>query len=629
MDWTADIIKREVDYADQFIKNATASLGKRIADYHGSYFGASTAGQNTNIANHSFDFISLMLPRVLHTNPDIDMESARGGAPAEVAVSMRAAAVRWCRDSKFINTFERIMLDAFFCHSVTLITQREMTDTSFLAQLPPEDRKRFYEDDGGVGSMSTTFGGAPSSKPLWPGIRRVPVNMFGFDPACETFDQARFAYHKFLRPLSVLLKDAKDGKGGWDLAVLQTLKTITGVPTIMGDMGNREVPERDDIILCEVWVREHQFSDEHTPDEGFHGTIFTIAMNSVEGDATAQFVRAPRPFYGPREGPYVLGGVYPVPGNPLYLSPLAAVEEQVTDLNALEHSMTSSAKDYKRFTGVAQADYADAKRINKALHGWLVPLQSLDQGKIQEFEIGGITEQQIAQAQYMRDRVERTSGITEAARGNVTGIATASENLIAEEASNTRFDYLTQASERMAQAILHRIGWYLFHDDRIVFPVSPKDFAPVDGMEELEGIEMWFQGGDHDRSKGYTYEDLELSIAVGSMQKKNIARKRAETGELLQWTLQLIQFVPMIKGIEWSGIFKRLGEQYDWKGFENLFDFEQMGQSVPQQGEGAKNQGQVTAPKKVAGAKPTINVNVGGAGGAKTPKAKATAGIKK
>lgn len=627
MNWTAETIKREIDYADQFMRSFTTGLRERITNYHGKYFGSAHTSNVTDVANHSFDYVSIMLPQALFTNPETNVNSARGGSPEEVARSIRAGLTRWMKDSEFLDTFERLVVDQFFFDSVALVSQRSNLTAAQIERMPKEIRDRFEKDDGGEGSSMSNFGASEPDKPMWPTLARIAPWMFFFDPACEDYSEARFAGHKFFRPRDELIARAEIDNS-WNKKMLREATALSGAPSLMTEMGMGETPQRDDLLLCEFWVRSYSIDeDEFNPDSGYNGTIFTLLLKDADGVPTSDFVRKPRPFYGPPSGPYHLGGVYPVPNSPMRLAPLAVTEQQVRDLNALEHSVTESAKNYKRLIAVNQSDAEDAKRLNSALHGWMVALQGIERGDIQEIEIGGATEQQIGQTQYVRERLERSSGLSEAVLGNVTGVATATENAIANDSASVRLGYVIGRVEKYAAKILTSIAWYLYHDDKIVFPVGPDDFAPVEGAGLAPSVEMWFSGGSHDKDEGYTFSDLELSIEPGSMQKRNTARRRGEFIELMGHTMQVVQAAPIFPWVKWDAITKKLGELFDMKGWEKNFDFAQAGQSVALMNPEPKAAGQVSSPDK----KPSISINAGGGrnGGPKPPTPKMAGPAKK
>ena len=218
-------------------------------------------------------------------------------------------------------------------------------------------------------------------------------------------------------------------------------------------------------------------------------------------------------------------GCYKVPDSAYPLSPLVAVQTQITDLNEHVLAASNSMMKHKRIVGVN--DSRTAQLVKNTQHDY-VTVVPFEDGKalVQEFELGGQTEQQAIWINTCRQRADRVLGMDEALRGSVSGAGTATEHTIASEAANTRMAFIRQVFADATVKLLNLVAYYMYHDDEVVFPLG-EDAIKEMGMPE--DVAVVFQGGGHDTEDGYTFDDLELNIEPFSMERasEGLAQKRA------------------------------------------------------------------------------------------------------
>lgn len=345
-----------------------------------------------------------------------------------------------------------------------------------------------------------------------------------------------------------------DREEGWDKEAIREAAASDS----RRDKGNQRLyPDRDEIVVYEVWCPDYEMDESPGSDMGFHGTIITLAAcQSPDGSSPlGKFLRKPRPFYGPRTGPYSMFGVYKVPDSPIPLSPLLAVEAQISDLNEHVRAASNSMMKHKRIVGVN--DPRTAQLVKDTGHDYVAVVPFEDgRAMVQEFELGGQTEQQARWIATCRERADRALGMDEALRGAVSGAGTATEHTIASEAANTRIAYIKQAFTDSVTALLEKVAFYMYHDDRIVFPLG-SEVAREMGMPP--DASPYFEGGGHDSEAGYGFEDLELEIEPYSMERasEGMAQKRAmETHSLILNTLPAMQQFP---DYPWLDHFQKIG----------------------------------------------------------------------
>ncbi|UCC88295.1 MAG: hypothetical protein JSV81_03035, partial [Anaerolineales bacterium] len=393
------------------------------------------------------------------------------------------------------------------------------------------------------------------SKPMWPVVERISQKEFLLDPGCARWSDAAFMGHEVRRPRKALLKEAEENPDrGWDV---KAIKQAVAADPVKDRHNTKYTPERDEVVFYELWVPSHDLPESPGAEEGFHGTIFTLCAAKTEQGAEplGMYIRKPRPYYGPRTGPYSMFGVYKVPDTPMPLSPLTAVECQVSELNRHVRSVSNAMLRHKRLVGVN--DSRTAQLVKDTGHDYVTVVPFEDgRAMVQEFELGGQTEQQALWIRTCRERADRALGMDEALRGAVSGAGTATEHTIASEAANARIAYIKQAFTDSVTALLEKVAFYMYHDDRIVFPLGDEIIRDLAMGPDAQ---PYFMGGGHSTESGYQFEDLELEIEPYSMERSSegMNQKRAlETHQLLLGSLQAMSAYP---DYPWQDHFQKIG----------------------------------------------------------------------
>jgi hypothetical protein len=296
-------------------------------------------------------------------------------------------------------------------------------------------------------------------------------------------------------------------------------------------------------MVYEVWVPDdfESAKDHPGPSEGFHGTIHTLASRSSGG----MRIRAPRPFYGPPWGPYSFGGIYTVPDSPFPLSPLIATKDQQDEVASVAYAHQKAMSKYKRLLLVDKKNPKLTRAIKDAEHEVILTVEGFLRDEAQQFEVGGITPQMNEQLGIARDRLAKASGIDDAMRGNVTGVGTATEHSIAESSATMRLSFMRQQFADMVRGVGRSVAWYLFHDDRVVFPLGEE------AAEALGASEPWFYGGLD--GEDADFEDMELELDVYSMERTNEPLMQRNVTEALRLGIEVASAqaqMPWLRGKE-------------------------------------------------------------------------------
>jgi hypothetical protein len=479
--------------------------------------------RNADPVNHAFEYLSLMIPRWVYTNPEVKVSTDLAQA-RQVAKAIQHALNRWADEVRLDAMLRCVAIDYGFYWGVLHVTP-QWSPTAI-----------------GEGGMA---GG-------WrPKLTRIDPRMFVIDPHCDVPHEARFMGHVWIADVDDFIEQCEaDEDGGWDMAMVRTLSDKPSIDLLPEGMRKDRI-NRNEIAGYDLWIREAQPDPELEPEDGFHGAIVTI----VPGVGV---IREPTPFYGPSCGPYEVFGAYARPSSPFPLSPLEVTEPQESFLNTMMRAGNRAAEDYRRIVIVPQ--------------GHEIPYDSLPDGTVVEvpgmkfdtppftLEIGGVTDQQLRQVQYSQQQLERVSGMDEARRGNVTGDGTATEHAIADQAAENRSSFVTDQFAGAVQRVLLKAGWYIHNDGRVVFSLSPEAASAVAG-EDVEG--GTYRGGPPPAGSGepdIPFEALDLSIVPMSMQRTSEPVHQRNVMQAFQVVMQIAPLIRQFPEAPWREWLDRIGD---------------------------------------------------------------------
>lgn len=496
-----------------------------------AYKGESTAHEPEN---RLFEYIAYVLPRTIFKNPRIRYRSRRGGSASAFARSMASGHNRLIVEQQHAKVLRQLGMDYLLDYCVALIS--------------PEPRE----------GMSA--GGRPV---WWPQMYAVDPEHYFEDPLATAEGDLRFRGHDVLWDKDDLEAAARANPDEWRLENVLALTAEAGTEQYYKD--RRNVPGRQQVVVTEVFVPEDHGDPSEDPDDGFSGQIFTMGLCSAAGGDgeswEAKSLRPPRPFYGPRRGPYYTCAFMRHSEAPLGLSPTLPAEAQIRDLAATSRANLRAAHRYKRVPVVDSADKAAIAAL-KAEDADVIPTAG-GEAKVGAVEVGGVTQQGLVHYEMKSDTVDRVLGTQDAQRGIVTGDGTASEVLTAQAASDIRMGDVAHVFRDFVADLESGMGWFLWHDDRVV--VSTPE-AGVEGM-----IAPSLRGGPTD---GVRYDDLELEVQVYSMEYESEASRVARatrTLEVIGWITQQIMAAPYLR---WDELLPELGQLYGIDDLASYVDLE-------------------------------------------------------
>lgn len=495
--------------------------------------------------NHMYEFIRLTTGTVIYDNPRVRAKTARPHVQGDIAKGMQFKLNKWCKDVKLRRLLKRVYAHQCFAYAAVQVAAEP---------LPNRDPRG-------------------PAEPHQPQAYLLEQDRFGFDPLCNWYGQARYVFHKWVRDKEDMIDEAKDKpKMGWDLKAIKAVSEGSGIEDLKDRQSrNKDEINRNEIVGYEIWVPEvHTLEQE----DGFNGTIYTIAAYPTSGDRTETvYIRKPRAFYGPRRGPYIFYGVYPVPTDPYPLSPFMATQSQQEELNAIVTAINQGIAEYKRVV-IGSADNPDIAKIAKAKNGKFIPVRGFNRDQIEVIEMGGITPQHKEQLAQALERLDRNTGITDTHKGNVKSGATATEIAVADQAKQESIAYIKQEFADGTIDLLESVGWYYYHDDRM-------DSAM--GEEAAAFFEMndpYMKGGSFKDESGMSFDDLTLELEPYSMARMNEALAQSQYAQMMQLVLASAPIIPMAPFFDWKALFDKGGETVNDREFGDVFSPEVAGQSM-------------------------------------------------
>jgi len=486
----------EYQSAKRYRDSHLETLQERIKRFTGPAYSGKTF-EDFDPESHEYEYISLVLPRVFFDSPRVRVATIRQGTMQQTALALQAGLNRWIREVRLRNVLTQVGTDMLLSWGMAMITMEPN-----LQRVVPQN----------VQAMSGYAG-----TPFRPCVHRISPKRTFWDPLALTYDEARYIGHEWTRDKQDLLMQAQaTPEEGWLVEAIQGLSVDMGLQDLRRDDERRNVdaPPRNEVMGITMYIKGYQIEGQPGPDQGFNGALLEFAMSS----SGLVMIRQPRMFYGPANGPYYLFGVYTVPDSSIPLSPTTAMATQVAVLNMHAKAVSQAAARRKRVAFTNDRDPRLADIVANCKDGEVVQINTDElNNNLKEVELGGVTEAALQGLQIERERRDRISGLSDAMRGNVSGDATATENSIASEASGTRMAFIrAQAYEATAQ-LLRGVAWYLYYDERVVFPIDPM-VAQFPG-QMLPGQEPWYVGGDPVQGSGASFEDLDLEIEPYSMER--------------------------------------------------------------------------------------------------------------
>jgi len=529
----ADEVRKSVDHRDRY-------LGSPYYDSIERYVGPGyRRGQAraVDFNNHAYKILSRFLPLLASGNPRVRTKTPRQGSAAALNKAVEFAVNRNAELQNLKKTVEELATDWFFKWCVSLTQPRPA-----LGMLERED------------------------PPYRPNTVRLSLLDYVWDPVAIKHSEARFQAHRIIRDKDSVLREAKEEpQRGWDKKAIEEAGEVPDRQKRGEKLADSF--DRDEIEYWEMWVPEvtlEKAKDElgrafkPLAEEGFHGTIYTVARESGE------FLRAPRPFWGPRDGPYTFSGYLYVPDRSVPLSMLASTYAQAEIHNVVWEAAVKAIRKYKRGVAVAGSSSAELQeKLAEFMDLGIFTVEAFDDIKktMQEIELNGLSQQHVQMLQMLGLNLEQLSGLTEAAMGQVSGQGTATEASIAQMSSGVRMGYATEKFVTgQVKPIMAKEAWYAVMHPLSRIPLGQEaNEVFVDPMtgEPIEDPVML--GG---KKHAELLEDMDIEVEPISMRYSSELLEAERAQQQDAWIATFGPMIPQMPWIEWGLLAARKAEQW-------------------------------------------------------------------
>lgn len=575
----------EIDKAEEFRRRHTSYIAQIAQRYTGNWYRTDMSARSTP-ENSIFSYIAYMMPEVWASSPTCRVRAKRPITQQTAGQAMEEGLNAWIAESNLMADGTEAVRDAFL-------------GFGFL-QIGVEGRDQY----DGANPSDVAGGGELDAHALMPFVARLGCDQLILDPACDSVRTARYIGHTYWMDLEDLQADPDMWPPEAVVQLTEGSGEDEGGPTDERPLNYGQTPNRKRVQLVDLWVREH-------------GMLIT--MSRTTSGVKPVILRQVK-YWGPPDGPYVIIGFYNAVGDPYPLSPLSPVMEQLEEMWSHQSQASLEAETYKKFAVVESSASDWVKAVQESVSGGLYTVAGLT-GKFLEIELGGAPPGRLDHIMALRDRSDRTLGISDQQRGRVKN-STATEADVVQKNVDTRTNYMRARVRAALCEVLRKVGWYLFNDAAVVMPISQVD--PRTGQMR-QGT---FLGGPQQGQEGYSWLDFNLDIEPQSMLESDDQVVQQRTLELMQVVEQIIQFRAIAPDVNFRYIVNMFGESFNQKDlYELLFDpavQAQMQQAAMQQAMGVPPAAGVTSGQP-AGGGGGFGGGGGGMGGGGNPLAQGQA----
>jgi hypothetical protein len=503
-----DAERHRADYLDNVQK-----LTKR---YAGNYYRRGWKDKPVP-ENMIFSYLANLMPKMVFDHPRVSVKAEHAVTQEPIADAMRHILNAWAERSDVRDELEDIAYDFALGYGVAKVGLETRGDFS-------ADPSRGIDEHFNMNALT-------------PYLTRVNPAAFVVDPNANSFKEARWMGHQFVRDLDELAQDDR-----YDQEVVAKLTGLADDEIKLGDRRQEGKPrsgngnDSNRVALYEIYLVESR-------------QIGTLVSDQ---NGIMAWIRPLREFMGPEDGPYVFFGAYIVPNQVYPLSPIQAMAEQFVDLNAHAHAAAKEAASAKKLVLVDSKQDNLRQQIQNAPSGAVIGIPGLAANSVANVELGGTSVQRVQYLGQLRDRLDRTIGFSDAMRGKTSG-ATATENEIAASAGDSRTDFIALRFMIGVREALTRIGWFYFYEDLIKEPVSWNDASG----KITEGT---FEGGLKPGQEDMSWFEFALTVDPYSMRRQEPAEAIAKAEKVLEVSLTIAPAVVSFPWINWQNIVQMLGD---------------------------------------------------------------------
>jgi len=501
--------------------------------------------------NRPASWVARIIGAVASANPRVWIRSRKGASGAAEAKLRELALNVWIRQTNFVAQELLACIDCMFGFAVWLIG---MKDDSVAARYGEQIDNR-------------------KSRQLPAAVRLAPERFF-WDQEAEAPEACRLQGHQYQMDYDDALKVPF-----FDAAVIQEMGPDDTTMPETGFARAKKNGRQKRITLWDVYVPEQR-------------AIMTVSPQAH----SKGYIRKPTAFDGSRRGPYVWSGIYPVPGQPVPLSPMAQAFEQLDNKDRHERAAAKEASSLRRGVIVGSANPEIEAKIMKMGINSITLIPGFTKEMLAQVDLGGTSPARLQYNQMLDDRLDRQmgdsatySGAMEKSNVTATQIQTTQGN------ADSKTSFIEGQFTGSLVDVLTRVAVNLTKNPTVSLPIEfPTNDA---GMDERiteqagaagiapEQIGIAYAGGENDDFE----RDYELQIEPNSTRRVDPAIE----GQRVMQNFDLIvsRVIPAM-------------QQYPWLKWEDLLDDLGQGLNIPDLSERVMQQQQAMAPGAMPGQMP-------------------------
>lgn len=455
-----------------------------IKHYAGSWYDT-TAPQNedrilVNLMNQTARIYTVALaaqnPQVLVSTPKV--ESLPFARRFEINLN------KLIGDMALDATFRAIVLDAFFCLGCGVVMMRD-TDTRFHGLL--ESEEDVWLDPGE------------------PWLNRVSLDDLILDMPAKERSKMRYCGHRYRADYEKVMDEP-----GYDKKVKEKLKP-TKKETMDGTGATRDIgtdPAEDDDLKDMIWLQDVWIAENKS--------IVTMACDQdipplIERDWT-----------GSQAGPYKFLSLGDVPDRLIPASPAINLIGMHRLQNRLHRRMEDDSDAHRVVNAYPPSGADDAEKLRTAERNSWVRMN--DPKQIQQVEVGGIDQRDMALATFLQDEFDRLAGNLQAMGGLGPQASTlGQEELVHGQLSRNVAD-MRMSTVMFASDCILDLGRLMWEDETLELQSSL-----AVGNSGIMVDASWGPG-----NRVGQFEDYEFKVEPYSMVFKTPEQKLQELFQVLQ-----------------------------------------------------------------------------------------------
>jgi hypothetical protein len=538
--------------------------------------------------NHAYAFLSVMTPRASSGIPKVKCATTKEGMFADIAKAHEFYGSKWARNNLSSKFRARMFQDYSMFWAVALVWFETANDD-------PRN---------------------PERQTIRPKVSRIRMDRFFIDAACEDPTEARFMGHVWVMDRAKLLERA-ESEEGWDVEKIRNIAPDRGIANLDDGTSERRTVERDDVVGIDWYFPDWEVDPELGPSDGFNGTVATTLLDGENG---CDFIREPRPYFGPAGGGYCYHGYMSVPQSPWYLSPLTATAPMELALAEAQKIVNLAVRQYKRVVLVPAGTLenpgagAAAKRVAFAPDSCIIEVPGMPaESTPVVVEIGGVTDQMLRNLSLMRDQLQTHAGLDAAQVGDVVGAGTATEHSIANAGAQTRMGGIMDGFRALQNEIVRKVLWFAYYTQDVVAQLGP------DAAESYNMENPFFDSGAFEPEELGSFENvIDAEIEVLSIERTTEPVHQARIQSIVETVMAMAPAARQFPEWDWKRLLSIVGDTVSLPTMGNLWNQEMslllmgMDQAMARDGSG---QGMTLRLGSDHGQEPTP---ISGAGGVQT-----------